>query len=101
MGTIVRYARATHPQSSRPAPQSVKKKKENATRAPKTKASDAGLEDFVDWTSIISIESVEEKEMSNLTAGFAARMCKRAASSEGETTPRSGVKWSRRSSPNE
>ena len=87
MGTIVRYARATHPQSSRSAPQSVKKKKQNTTRAPKTKAVGTGLEDFVDWTSIIAIELVEEEEMSNLTARLAARMCKRAASSEGETTP--------------
>ena len=37
----------------------------------------------------IASEPTEESEddMSSLTAGFAARMCKRAASAQGETTP--------------
>ena len=62
------------------------------------KAVGAGLEDFVDWTSIISSELAEEEEMSSLATRFFVRMRKQAACSEGETTPRSSGKWSRRSS---
>ena len=53
------------------------------------------LEDFMDWTGIIASELTEEEEMSNLGIGFVVRMRKRAVSSEGETTPRSGGKLSR------
>ena len=35
------------------------------------------LEDFVDWTGIISSEPAKEEKMSRLAARFAARMCKR------------------------
>ena len=55
----------------------------------------------MDWTGIISNEPTEEEEMSNLTIGFTVRMRKRAIGSEGETTPRSGGKRSRLSSPDE
>ena len=51
----------------------------------------------MDWMGIIANEPAEEKEMSSLAAGFTLRMCKRAAGSEGETTPRFGGKRSRRS----
>ena len=60
------------------------------------KAVKAGLEDFVDWTGIISNEPIEEEEMSSLVAGFFVRMRKRAAGSEGETTPRSCGKRSQK-----
>ena len=39
--------------------------------------------------------------MSSLAVGFSLRMHKRATGSEGETTPRSSGKRSRRSSPDE
>ena len=38
-----------------------------------------------------SIESAEEGEMSNLAVGFAAQMCKRAVSAQGEANPCSKV----------
>ena len=47
-GTLVRSARASQPQSPWPIPRPAKKKKENKTRARQTKATNAGLEDFVD-----------------------------------------------------
>ena len=74
--TLMRLARDVQPQSSRLAPRSTKKKKGSRTRARQTKVSSVGLEDFVDWTGIISSEPVEEKEMSRLALGFIARMCK-------------------------
>ena len=66
-----------------------------------TKVVGAGLEDFVEWTSIISNEPTDEEEMSILAAGFAALMRKRATSSDGETTPNFYGKWMKQSSPNE
>ena len=51
----------------------------------------------MDWTGIICNELAEEEEMSSLAARFTVRMCKRVVGSEGETTPRSGRKRSRRS----
>ena len=77
--TLTRSARATKPQSLRPVPQLAKKKKENRTRARQSKEASVGLEDFVDWTGIISSESTEEEEMSSVVA----RMRKRAAGSKG------------------
>ena len=64
------------------------------------------MEDFVDWTGIIVSELAKKKEMSRLAArfatgfgtGFATRKSKLAAGSEGETTPISNVKPSKRSS---
>ena len=97
-GTLVRSARATQPQSSRPVLRPTKKKKENRTRAWQTKATGAGLEDFVDWTGIIASDPAEEGEMSSLVVGFAAQMLKRVAGSEGETVPRSDGKRSKWSS---
>ena len=99
--TLVMFARATQPQSPRPLPWSVEKKKENRTRARQTKAPGTGLEEFVDWKGIISSELAEEEEMSNLVAGFTIRMRKWTAGSEGETTPSFGGKRSRWSSPDE
>ena len=78
----MRSARATQPQSPRLAPESTKKKKKNKTRARKTKATSAELEDFVDWTA----------------TRFSVRMRERAADSKGETTPKFGGKRLRRSS---
>ena len=46
-----------------------------------------GLEDFVDWTSLIAGELIEEEEMSRLVTGFAVRMSNWAVGSKGETTP--------------
>ena len=69
-GTLVRFGRATQPQSPRPAPKSIKKKKENRTRARQTKVAGNRLEDFMDWTGLISSEPTEEEEMSNLATGF-------------------------------
>ena len=51
--------------------------------------------------SIIANEPSKEEEMSSLTIGFSAQMCKRAVGSEGETTPKSDGKRSKRSSPDE
>ena len=48
-----------------------------------------GLEDFVDWMSIIVNEPTKEEEMSSLIVRFAAPMHKRAVGSEGETTLKS------------
>ena len=43
----------------------------------------------MDWVDLNSSEPAEEREgdMSSLAAGFAAWMCKRAMSAQGETTP--------------
>ena len=43
----------------------------------------------MDWTDPTVSESAEEREaeMSSLAAGFVARMCKRAANTQGEATP--------------
>ena len=65
-----------------------------------TKVVDVGLEDFMDWTGIISSELVEE-EISSLAARFSARMHKRATGSKSETTPRSDGKRLKQSSLNE
>ena len=58
-------------------PRSAKKKKENRMKVRKTKATSAGLEDFMDWMGIISSEPTEDEEMSSLVAEFAVRMHKR------------------------
>ena len=55
----------------------------------------------MDWKGVIVSEPIEEEEMSILTVGFTVRIRKRAAGLEGETTPRSGGKRSRWSSPYE
>ena len=52
----------------------------------------------MDWAGIISSELVEKEEMSRLVAGFAALMHKRAAGSEGESTPIFDGKRQKRSS---
>ena len=85
--TLVRFARASQPQSLQLDPWPRKKKKGDRTRARQTKVAGVGLEDFVDWMGIIANEPVEEEEMSKLVTGFSARMCKWVASSKGETTP--------------
>ena len=51
-----------------------------------TKVAGSGLEDIMDWMSIIANEPAKEEEMSRLAAGFATLMHKRAAGSEGEST---------------
>ena len=70
-------------------------------RARQTKVARAELKDFMDWAGIIAREPAEEEEMSRLVVGFIARMHKRAAGSEGESTPISDGKRSKRSSPDE
>ena len=70
-----------------------KKKRKNAERV---KATDEGLEGFVDWTDLTVSESAKEREaeMFSLTTGFAMRMrkqfstliCKRSANAHGEAT---------------
>ena len=82
-------------------PRLAKKKKENRTRAQKTKATGTRLENFVDWRRIIASEPVEEEEMSSLIVEFSVLMRKQAVSLKDETTPRSGGKRLRQSSPNE
>ena len=74
-------------QDPKPAPQVEKKKKG------KIKATDAGLEGFVEWVDSIASDSAEERkdDLSNLTARFASRMRKQAASAQGDTTPGSEV----------
>ena len=96
--TLVRYARATQPQSPWLVPQSTKKKKENRTRARQIKAVGTGLEGSMDWTCIISSELIEEEEMSSLVVGFAAQMRKPTVGSKDETTPKSYGKRSKWSS---
>ena len=56
------------------------------------KAVGSRLEDFMEWTGVISSERDKEEEMSSLATKFVAWMCKRAVGSEGETTPRSDGK---------
>ena len=96
-GTLVRSARASQPQSPRLIPPSAKKKKENNTRARQSKVAGARLEEFVDSAVVISSESIEEEEMSNLAVRFATLMRKRSSGPEGETTPNydgKRMKWS-------
>ena len=83
----MRSTLASQPQSPRPIPQPIKKKKENKTKARQMKAADIGLEDLMDWMGVIANEPVEEEEMSSLDAEFVTRICKHIAGSEGETTP--------------
>ena len=66
----------------------------------------AGLNGFVDLVDPISSELAEEREddMSSLATRFSARMCKRAMSAQGETTPSSkasGGKRPKRYGPND
>ena len=72
---------------SHPVPQATKKKRKKVKRARQTKASDEGLEGFLDWLDLGSTEPVKEGKMSNLTAGFAVRMHKQAVSAQGEANP--------------
>ena len=65
------------------------------------KVAGPGLEDFMDWESIISIEPAKEEEMSRLPARFSSRMCKRDEGSVGESTPIFDRKLLNRSSPDE
>ena len=55
----------------------------------------------MDWAGIITNEPTEDEEMSRLNAGFAARMRKRVAGSEGESTPISDRKRPKQSLPDE
>ena len=57
-------------------PQVAERKKKKKTE--QSKAANAGLEGFVDWTNSRVSESAEEEEanMSYLVFGFAVRMCK-------------------------
>ena len=52
------------------------------------KVVDMRLEGFVDWTNLRVSKSAE---MYGLISSFAARMCKQAASAQGETAPGSEV----------
>ena len=57
----------------------------------------------MDWVNPNTSDSIED-DMSSLAAGFSARMHKRVASTQGETTPSSkvsGKKRPKRSVPNE
>ena len=99
-GALVRSVQITQPQSPWLAPQ-PEKKEPNRKRARQTKVVDAKLEGFVDWTSILSSEPVEEEEMSMLAARFAAQVPKRVANSKDASTPISNGKHSGRSSPDE
>ena len=55
----------------------------------------------MDWSSVLASKSAEEEETSMLTAGFAARMRKRAANLKDEPAPISDRKRPRRSFPDE
>ena len=55
----------------------------------------------MDWTGILASEPAEEEEMSILAARFSARMRKRVADLEDESTPISDRKCPKRSSPDE
>ena len=52
----------------------------------------------MDWADLNTSDLVEKMkdDMSNLATGFAARMHKRAASAQGETTPGSEVSGEKR-----
>ena len=82
-----------------PLPRLAKKRTE--TRARQTKTADVGLEDFIDWTSVVASEPTEEEEMSNLATEFAAWMRKRTIGSKGEATSISGGKRSRQFPPDD
>ena len=92
--TLVRSTRVTQPQSPRVAPRPVKKRE---MRARQTKATGAELEDVLDWTEVVDIESVEEEDMLSLAAGFAGRRRKRSVTLEGVDTSSYGEKRPRRS----
>ena len=76
----------------------MKKKKKKRKRVRQIKDADVGLEGFMNWVDLIVSESTEEREddMSNLTAELVAWMCKRATSTQGETTPGSKVPGGKR-----
>ena len=78
--------------ATRSANKKAKKKKGKITTG-QVKANDAGLEGFVDWLDPPASDSAEEMEedMFSLASGFAVRIRKRAASTQGETTPGSEV----------
>ena len=65
-----------------------KNKGKNGKKVGHVKAAGMGLEGFVDWVDPISNETVEDREddMSSLTTRFVARMRKRVARTQGETT---------------
>ena len=90
----------TQPLSLRPTPR-PENKGGDRKRAQETKVTGARLEGFMDWEGIISSKPAEEEEMFKLAIGFAARMSKRAADSEGESTPITDGKRPKRSSPDE
>ena len=71
------------PQSAPQAAKKKKKKKKRENKGEQTKAADAGLKGFMDWTDPTASELAKEGEddMSSLAIGFVARMRKRAASS--------------------
>ena len=56
----------------------MKKKRKKTKKVRQVKATNFGLEGFVDWVDPISSEPVEEREddMSSLAAGFTAGMRK-------------------------
>ena len=63
--------------------------RKNVKKVGQIKATGTGLEGFVDWVDPISSEPAEERDddMSSLANGFSTTMCKRVASTQGETTP--------------
>ena len=96
----MRYVRVTQPQSPS-LPLDLKKKEGDRKRDQQMKKASVGLEGFVDWAGIVSSQPAEEEEMSKLAVGFAAQMHKRAAGSEGGSTPIVDGKRPKRSSPDE
>ena len=62
-----------------------------------SKIANVGLEGFADWTGLVDSESVEEEEMFSLATRFAAWMCKRSTTLEGEAFSSFGEKRPRRS----
>ena len=97
IGALMRSVRIIHPQSLWPTPRPGKNDQDRK-RVWQTKVVSTRLEDFMDWTGILVNKPAEEEEMSILAVGFAARMQKRVAESEDESTPISDGKRPRRSS---
>ena len=61
-----------------------------------SKAIDAGLEDFLDWTRLVDSKPAEEKEMFSLAARFATGRRRWPTALEGVATSSSGEKRPRR-----
>ena len=74
----------------------TERKKKKKTK--QSKATDIGLEGFVDWTNpeVNELTEEEEAEMSYLVSSFAARMCKRVANAQGLTAPGAEVSGGKR-----